>query len=214
MKLRAIPCYQHEVPAILEGRQTELRRPIKLPKGVAEMELVLREGKHWPRVYTGKGTLGWEWLDCPFGVPFDELWMQETWRLEMHAGFHDIGYKADGATIDAGTQYQRLANKKCWNWRPSTQMSLWASRGRLVIDDIGAERVQEITIDGAVNEGTRCHLCGGPMDASVVNDCACIDREDSVRDSFRERYDSAHAKRGYGWEKNPPVWVLKFHLKG
>jgi hypothetical protein len=211
MKLRPIPCYQHEVPAILEGRQTELRRPIKLPKGVTEMERVLREGKHWPRIYTGKGALGWEWLDCPFGVPFDELWMQETWaRTPKTAYWHDPSIPHRESPCGYYWAVYRAGWERCkpGPWRPSTQMSLWASRGRLVIADIGAERVQEITGRGCLAEGIpkKDGLSQGvPLRGDIWKDSKA---------AFRERYDSVHAKRGYGWEKNPPVWVVKFRLKG
>jgi len=52
------------VRAILEGRKTQTRRPVKQAMRFAEL-----------------GVPAWRPDWCPLGVPGDELWVRETWRI-------------------------------------------------------------------------------------------------------------------------------------
>jgi hypothetical protein len=87
------------------------------------------------------------------------------------------------------------------------------SRILLEITDIRAERLQDISEDDAVAEGAildcsrdseRCALEYCKNEVS----CPHITRIGG----FRQRWDSINAKRGYGWAKNPWVWVVEFKL--
>jgi hypothetical protein len=78
-------------------------------------------------------------------------------------------------------------------WRPSIFMPRWASRITLEITDIKVERVQEITFTDLKKEGmdtTNKHFFGAHI--------------------FENLWNSINAKRGYGWESNPFVWVISF----
>lgn len=189
----------------------------------------------------------------PYGQPGDRLWVRETWGVGSrpcpHRGGYDgIEYKADEAYLE-GSDLLPLHEVEppdgvelddyMGGWRPSIHMFRWASRINLEVTEVRVERVQDITEDAAVAEGTRCHLCGGPMDGSIINECACIDGDASARESFRHLWDSINAKRwpkwarrredkgkptdryakGHpredgplSWEANPWVWVVKFQL--
>lgn len=78
----------------------------------------------------------------------------------------------------------------------------WACRLRLLVTDVRAERVQDISEDDADAEGVFDPAC------SVV---ASFERHG--RKKFAERWDSINGKRGYGWETNPWVWAVAFEVQ-
>jgi hypothetical protein len=129
--------------------------------------------------------------ECPYGVPGDRLWVRETFCIESsrEVGPYDIRWKATDPTpeLEIGT------GEAGAKWSPSIHMPRWASRITLEIVNVRVERVQEITETGAILEG---------VDASKY--------EKSYRYAFTQLWDSINAKRGFGWDANPWVWVLEF----
>ena len=217
---------KENVIASLEGRKTETRRVLTVHwhkgKRCAPYE-------PWYVEEDGKLLYQDEFGDyhdmvtrCPYGVPGDPLVLTETWRPRdvrniRRAQKALIEYRADGKTLwlpipdlDARGKIERAL--KHGKWLPPMFMQAWASRAPAVNTDVRVQRVQKISAEDAVDEGTRCHLCGGPMDASVINDCSCIDSEDSVLASFRVLWDSIYKKQGHGWDKNDWVWAVTFKL--
>ena len=79
-----------------------------------------------------------------------------------------------------------------FSWKPSIHMPRWASRITLEITDVRVERLQEISPLDIVAEGYDSF--GIPSGVFW----------------FKELWDSINAKRGYGWEVNPWVWVISF----
>ena len=75
-----------------------------------------------------------------------------------------------------------------FKWRPSIHMPKAAARIWLEVTDVRVERVQDITEEDAQAEGV-----------------------DSLAD-FIELWDKLNAKRGYGWDTNPWVWVIEFRV--
>jgi len=83
-------------------------------------------------------------------------------------------------------------------WRSPIFMPRWASRLTLEITGVKVERVQDISSRDAWNEGATCS-CTSPVPQCAGN-----------IDAFRNIWDSINAKRGYGWDANPWVWVVEF----
>jgi hypothetical protein len=81
-------------------------------------------------------------------------------------------------------------------WRPSIFMPRWASRITLEVVDVRVERVQEIGNVDALKEGTP--------------DLRTKENGWDMRDCFRSLWNTINQKRGYGWEKNPWVFVICF----
>lgn len=86
------------------------------------------------------------------------------------------------------------------SWRPSIHMPRWASRITLEVVAVRVERVQDISEEDAVAEG---------VDAVSLND---VPRQAtwSRRQDFAQLWNSINAKRGFGWDTNPWVWVIEF----
>ncbi len=133
-------------------------------------------------------------LNCPYGGYGDRLWVRETfYESEYFLSEDDLSkpkiyYKADGE--------QEFPHDK--HWKPSIHMPRWASRITLEITDIRVERVQEITEEDATAEG---------IELLKPSMCCYTNRY-----CFQVLWDSLNAKRGYGLEVNPFVWVISFKV--
>lgn len=187
MKERPILFSAEMVRAILEGRKTQTRRVIKDGLGDKPIDTIEFNGVSWtiagdaPSQHMGEVYMNdWSFdLRCPFGVPGDRLWVRETWHyrggnnIEPSPGF--VSYRADGEFTLPG-----------YEWRPSIFMPRWASRILLEVTTVRVERLQEISWEDHIAEGTPIGM------------------------TFSELWDSINAKRDYPWESNPWVWAITF----
>lgn len=134
MSERPINLRAWEVRAWLDGRLSQIRRPVK-PQ---------------PNRY---------WLDereraemvCPFGAPGDVLWGREAWRLCAEADATpprgtDAAYRV---WYEADAPHQPGAGKL----RPSVHMPRWACRIRWRIKSVRVERVQDMINADATASG-------------------------------------------------------------
>jgi hypothetical protein len=152
---------------------------------------------------------------CPYGVPGDRLWVREPWTTSLGHFAHTIIYQADNKSAGLKfsddqqvwiERYERKHGNQGYSsylhevrgWAPSIFMPRWASRITLEVVNIRVERLQEISFDDAIAEG----VCEYPPDAhGMRSEC---------RRWFQEIWDEINAKRGYGWDVNPWVWVIEF----
>jgi len=189
--------------AILEGRKTMTRRVIK-PQPVALGDEGRRTSYSWRggiyalQFYPDRSDI----LDrCPYGQPGDRLWVREAWLYDDY--MHDM---TEGVPDLPGGAYSHRLVYRASNpdypmtigserWHPSIHMPRWASRILLEIASVRVERVQDISDTDAEREGVGGNDPGGML---------------SFREHFRELWDSINAKRGYGWDTNPWVWVVEF----
>ena len=186
MKYRPIIMRADEVRAILDGRKTQFRRPIK-PQPV----LTGFPGPHWPehprKPWMPVGGVYQDQWQCPHGQPGDRLWVRETWRKGA------VGTAAEyWATVDA-------LDWALSRWSPSVHMPRWASRITLEIVRVRVERVQDITEEDAINEGCVREL---KLDGSIAWGVGLIE----AREEFRNLWQSIHGT----WDANPWVWVVEF----
>ncbi|MBT9268532.1 hypothetical protein KKQ10_27010 [Pseudomonas sp. MG-9] len=184
------------VRAILDGRKTVTRRPVK--------------------------GLGLQWLDdfkpeyvadaanslCPYGKPGDQLWVRETWYCDHNDVMRgpylkpddlDVSEARDDGTLvyaaDGLTPYE--ADQPVW--KPSIHMPRWACRILLEITDVRVERLQDISRADIRAEGLQCppELAG-----------------DNVSPNYRDWYPAAWKElwnsTGGDWDANPWVWVVEF----
>ncbi len=119
--------------AIIEGRKTETRRPLK---------------PQHPDVYVG-----------PYGEEGDTLWVRETWRVDEVAAFRE--FRCDAACLPVVLSASvGIADVKRWSnklrfgrWAPSIHMPRWAARTVLDVLEVRAERLQSMTEEDARAEG-------------------------------------------------------------
>jgi len=142
-------------------------------------------------------------IKCPYGVPGDILWVREKFSYlnrniysteVVGACFRHIG----GGRVFNNKHKGSDAPEARPRFTPSIQMPRWASRIDLLVKNVRAERVQEITIEDAKAEGVK--PLGQPGDSR------------RWRGAFRNLWDSIYAKRGYSWDSNPWVWAVEFEL--
>ncbi len=77
-----------------------------------------------------------------------------------------------------------------------------AARIFLQVTGIRVERVQDITGFDCVNEGIDT--------LDILENTPGSDFEGYARLQFSKLWDNLNAKRGYGWQTNPWVWVIEF----
>ena len=120
------------------------------------------------------------------------LWVRETWAKSEVREF--IYLKADGSGLPSNLK-----------WKPSIHMSRWASRINLEITEVRVERVQEIEdTEDLLDEGMTMHP------ANCETAYYPLGPEARSTNEFKALWDSLNAKRGYGWDMNPWLWVISF----
>ncbi|HDS5109367.1 TPA: hypothetical protein QHZ45_001459 [Klebsiella variicola] len=180
------------VRAILDGRKTQTRRPIKW-KQTRFTEIGEREdGSKWPWSEDAERACDF-WHPCPFGAVGDRIWVRETWaRYNIDQNSHDIAYRA--TTPEDWPEEGR--------WRPSIHMPRWASRILLEITNVRVERLNAISQADAIAEGAP------PSHPSID----CVSQEYGFPDFSRSWFGQTwqHIYGEESWDANPWVWVIEF----
>ncbi|CDL52071.1 Phage-related protein [Klebsiella pneumoniae ISC21] len=177
------------VRAILDGRKTQTRRPIKW-KQTRFTEVGEREdGSKWPWSEDAEHACDF-WHPCPFGAVGDRIWVRETWA-DTGASAPDLKLYRANYPEHVPSIYENVPQAKEIRWTPSIHMPRTASRILLEITDVRVERLRSMSQDDARAEGVIA--ASGPMEAGLA---------------FRELWDSIYGEES--WKANPWVWVIKF----
>lgn len=189
------------VRAILDGRKTVTRRLVKLPKYIQLQDdglyTLFADGTCYENQHMEDIT---DYLNKPY-QPGDTLYVRETWKLEEFydaealirfraGGEIDIDYECEGATYSKLLKYVDDIG-----WQPSLFMPKEAARIWMKVKEVRVERLQKMTPDDAVREGTKETF--PPL----------------AVDEFRDIWNSTIKKCDldrYGWNANPWVWVIEF----
>ena len=241
MKERQILMKAGPVNAILAGRQTQDRRPVKLqpiPSSGqwSDLWIVKTDGKRkgmscvnateWDVQYWCK-----QW--CPYQVG-DHLWVRETFVLESNFNlgsypppFGDgrpIRWVEDPhygkywqqphyrATDPTPELYYPDREDSTVKWTPSIHMPRWACRIELGITGVRVERIKDTSFDDAIAEG--CPMEHMHDERPPVFADGTLLHQGIVGPVawFADLWDSIYAKQGLGWDMNPWVWVLDFKV--
>lgn len=176
------------VRAIMDGRKKVTRRLVKPQPTYSP-----NDGFSWKG-----GAYGTDLLPTIKGAAYnfrcaapykqgDILYVRETWcddRIFTKADTPGIYFYKASATSDFTPK-----------WKPSIHMPKEAARIFLKVTDVRLERLQDITPEQAMCEGTKERF--PPLAV------------DEFRDIWESTVDRKEMDR-YGWEANPWVWVIEF----
>ena len=239
MKERGMIFNAEMVRAILDGRKTQTRRPIKW-KQTRFTEIGEREdGSKWPWSEDAEHACDF-WHPCPFGAVGDRIWVREAYRFP--ASLDDVSptgvgemavatgyrkpwaptfYEFTGTFSDGWKGFETPPKvSDAGKLRPSIHMPRWASRILLEITGVRVERLNAISEEDAQREGVHTEV----WDQTVVA------RNYAARDKFfqfwsedmphyvemNQLYRSSFISLWesiYGaenWLANPWVWVIEF----
>lgn len=208
------------VRALLDGRKTQTRRVVKLPRNWVP--------NHDSRPdITSNGSLcveprgvavtedtedTYDVLRCPYGAPGDRLWVKETWAAPPSCDtikpsdldpLTPIRYASDG--VVRGVSKRFVDKDGCiaiGKGRPSIFMPRWASRITLEVTGVRVERLQAISEEDAMTEGVDLKSEAWP------------DFPEAMPISLKPRYafellwESINGRDS--WAANPWVWVVSF----
>ena len=197
------------VRAILDGRKTQTRRPVKFSILDRNLGCELAGNE-----LAGELSAG-NYLNSAFGKPGDRIWVRETFQGPLFD--YDLMdsyckdptpfekpefcvYKADG--VPAPEFYDADDELHCC-WRPSIHMPRWASRILLEITDVRVERLNAISQEDAQAEGME--LAGW---RPTYSDPDSGGEVMTPYDNFAELWSSIYGKES--WNANPWVWVISF----
>lgn len=215
MKETGILMVADMVIATLEGRKTNTRRLKRLdalnlgPYKDRISKVECRDGL-WCFWETGHGSSAMSRVTakCPYGGPGDRLWVRETWQRCENCGA--VNWLAGG-----NRGYCSTCDEPLGRWKPSIHMFREYSRITLEILTVRVERVQNISEEDAKAEGVSGVEFSGeewmsPLDCAttLVGKNKCV--YDPYRTGFLRLWNSINAKRGFGWDVNPWVWVVEF----
>ena len=202
-KSRPILFNAEMVQAILAGRKTQTRRVIK-------NDFMVRLDESYPYCIRDKHALwnSFKSLDqlvakfCPHGQPGDSLWVREGFVTfsHRHVDAHDRKYPVhrhlphypDCITLFRSDDYELPNNIK---WCSPIFMRKNESRITLEINNIEVQELTGVSIESIRAEGITKEIDEVSYDMVM---------------KFRKLWDSINAKRGYGWDENPWVWMIDF----
>lgn len=196
------------VRAILDGTKTQTRRVAKIAydrDGVPADYICNAPDSGWVLGFGNVSQYIFEkfvydnysnGIKCPYGMTGDRLLVKETWRriptsIKIPDGIHmkadDVYHWFDGS--DAACIAKEYLDKKNiprdGKWQSSLFMPKILSRIQLLIKNIRVERIQDISEEDCLAEGSEVA-------------------------EFKKLLNTINEKRGYGWDENPWVWVIDF----
>lgn len=215
-----------DVRGILDGRKTMKRMVIKPQpthwddgERVYDKDSVVgpefynpirvdKDGEQYPGkeiygIYSDDGEYGCK-APCQ---PGDVLWVRETWKPQDYSFVDNVMscqiiFKAGGPDNLNPRVFWNHGDdtvfESCGTWRSPVTMPRSAARLFLRVKDVRVERVQDILCGDMKREGVIPKTVTGGQYQQWQNDY------------FKPAWDARNAKRGFGWDSNPFVWVISF----
>lgn len=185
------------VKALLEGRKTQTRRIVKLPKEYNGGN-VYKNGQFGIKYETNDdvGNIIIKRLSPKIKIG-DIIWVRETFSESLNP--NEYCYKAD-------TDNPIYLDKN-WKWKPSLFMPKSVCRLFLEITNVRVERIHDISEADAIAEGieAECFNKEWWYKNYIENDSTlypCI--------SYQTLWAKIHGKKS--WDENPYVWIYDFEV--
>lgn len=227
MKERPILFSGPMVRAILDGRKTVTRRPVRGFQIPTEDTAIPVGDRHrWCATAQRDPRYGFcvfgatevecakeleEFAPCPHGRRGERLWVREAWAADAQVDAiaprdlshgEPIFYPADGAVRQTGCSMITQGRG-----RPSIHMPRWACRILLEITDVRVERLQEISEAEIEREGIDLDaLADGQDRYDMCHAGSGAEGRPTLRTAWRHLWEST----GGDWAANPWVWVVEF----
>ena len=199
-KMRTLPIlFKTEmVQALLAGRKTCTRRLVKfLPGKNPQWTGYIKDGL---MLYNGKNE---PCIRKALYQPGDILYVRETWhKYTKRVGNGEFCHLAEFYGYKASIANSEDANEP---WHPSIHMPKEAARIWLKVTDVRVERLQDITEDGAKEEGANFKN-GKNVGLEEKMRRTAIERFAEIWNSTIKKTDLDR----YGWDANPWIWVIEF----
>lgn len=197
MKERGMIFNDAMVRAILEGRKTQTRRPVK-NVGADNYLVISKPTKKRNGVYIHVMDAPKHGL-CPFGNVGDRIWVRETFNAFWldNDVIQEIknGVSLASELCDYKADYSDSSNL-AEGWPPSIHMPRWASRILLEITDVRVERLHDMSEADAKAEGA------SPATYKITPP------EAVYRVGFGDIWRGIYGQEN--WLSNPWVWVIEF----
>ena len=228
MAIKPILFNTEMVLAILDGRKTCTRRICKDANEytVPDMEFYNADRRTYA-VHNFADKEQMEQLStaertCPI-CPGDILYVRETWEH-----FECCCCEGDEHGNCYREPQQSALNKSCGcymyratdeiygdaRWHPSIHMPKEAARIWLKVTDVRVERLQDITYNGALREGSEGIRCDHvALGVHGCTDCMNTGWIEPPQVEFMQIWNSTIKESDldrYGWDANPWVWVIEF----
>lgn len=218
-KERPFIAYEHEVKAILDEQQSQIRRLMYPQPRFAQSHqwnsklIHESESRTWCwRDYAHNDT--WAEINralahlCPYGNVGDHLWAKETWyedwehsryfyKADAYDDGHTVPYLVDGEGSGGG-----VGSFRVHKWNSQINMPRHAARILLRIKRRWIEPLQAISEQDAIASGIGNEWCdAGP---SVTGELS------PVIETFASLWNGINKPSGFDWAANPWVWCVEF----
>ena len=197
-------CCDSVVRAVLDGRQTQDRRPITRLREfgpVTEFGVTDTPGYDW---HFRDKCMRWHDIpnkrlrSCAPWAKGNVLWVREAWAEFESPDKRWIRYRAEEENWSEFGSFGTI------KWRPSIHMPRRACRLTLEVLDVRVERLISISEADAKAEGCVCRSW-----ESAAHDYLW-GNDEYAANVFSGLWDSLYAAKGYGWDQNPWVFATAF----
>jgi hypothetical protein len=227
---------ERNVNAILNGHKDQTRRIAKPqpvdPDNLGDGDTIIDRSRIGTCIMSEED---WRTIGCRWGFPGDVLYVKETHQRYGHwlkNGLTNTGRQAwkfkahhSKKMLYFGDFEPSPKSKELLGFwtRPSIFMPRAASRIAIEIFALRFERLQDISAEECRREGVQLLLCDGELlidDQKFSPDRYAPrglhprdwSREECWRWHFAAMWDSINEASGFGWDRNPWVWVRTFGI--
>lgn len=201
------------VDAIQKDRKTQTRRIFKgftPPDCHGEHTCLVEDGFAKFHLDGKLAMHSGEWTRCPYGKVGDHLYVRETFGNYLGI---KILYRASCVVDDSGERRGVRQNGAFFplppKWKSGRYMPRAYSRFELEITSLRVERVQNITREDAIAEGAFLNERDW-WEYGYDHRGRTLVGDETPELAFRSLWDTINFKRGFGWLKNPWIWIIGF----